>query len=503
MTNNHSNKSSRSDAAVSVRRGIADAIAATVVAERRAVAQRMALVAELVDVYECPAVEIAPGSVRGTRVADGVPLVDEFLVPELAAVLGVGVPTAWHLVRDVTCLVHRHPRTWAALQQGRVDAWQARRVAQACREAELSADQCRIVDDRLADTWGRLPWARIRRRLAGLVLAVDEERAARRRQVRWGRRFLAMRHGDDGMTTLVGRLASADALALQHRLDQIRAAIVDADPGVDASADQLAADALGILARGRWAGDAGPRGRATMVVHLDRADLRRAIDGGPTGTAVVEGTGTDLGPVLLAEVRALLGDNAIHVQPVIDLTEDPAIDGYVPHARIRRRVLWREPVSVFPYSSTRSRRCDLDHTVPWRRLGPPGQTRPSNLGPLARLEHRVKTFGGWRVRQPSPGRYEWTSPLGFRYVVAQGRTTREVHAPDGSRVDDREVWAHGRLATMVKVHGTLSRHCGPNSKDPPTSCMSGENLQGRVRPSSNRSRRSPAPSSEPMISDNA
>ena len=32
------------------------------------------------------------------------------------------------------------------------------------------------------------------------------------------------------------------------------------------------------------------------------------------------------------------------------------------------------------------------------------------LGPLSRSEHRAKTIGHWRSKQPEPGTYLWRSP---------------------------------------------------------------------------------------------
>ncbi len=55
---------------------------------------------------------------------------------------------------------------------------------------------------------------------------------------------------------------------------------------------------------------------------------------------------------------------------------------------------------------------DLDHTAAYAPDGPPGQTSMANLGPLTRSEHRAKTVGGWRAKQPDPGLYVWRSPEG-------------------------------------------------------------------------------------------
>ena len=63
-------------------------------------------------------------------------------------------------------------------------------------------------------------------------------------------------------------------------------------------------------------------------------------------------------------------------------------------------------------SALRTGRMDLDHTAAYEPDGPPGQTSMANLGPLTRSEHRAKTVGGWRAKQPDPGLYVWRSPEG-------------------------------------------------------------------------------------------
>ncbi|MGK2874489.1 MAG: HNH endonuclease signature motif containing protein, partial [Nocardioides sp.] len=56
--------------------------------------------------------------------------------------------------------------------------------------------------------------------------------------------------------------------------------------------------------------------------------------------------------------------------------------------------------------------CDLDHVVPYDPDGPPGQTSTTNLRPLCRTHHRVKTHTGWTPTDTDT--LTWTSPRGFR-----------------------------------------------------------------------------------------
>jgi hypothetical protein len=118
-------------------------------------------------------------------------------------------------------------------------------------------------------------------------------------------------------------------------------------------------------------------------------------------------------------------DCDIRVLPVIDPVETPPADSYEIPRRIREAVFLQTPASVFPWGTGTSRGMDVDHTIPYlppSRGGPPGQTTVDNLGPLSRGEHRLKTHGGWRLRQPAQGLYLWRSPFGATYLVTNAGT---------------------------------------------------------------------------------
>jgi hypothetical protein len=145
---------------------------------------------------------------------------------------------------------------------------------------------------------------------------------------------------------------------------------------------------------------------AIIYVHLSEEALTAG-----RGLARVE----QVGPVLLSRLQALLGDHcSISLKPVIDLpTGHTPVDSYEIPARLREQLQLRNPADVFPYAAAVSRRIDLDHTIPYLspdKGGPPGQTKIGNLGPHTRYHHRVKTHGGWQVRQPEPGTWLWRSP---------------------------------------------------------------------------------------------
>ena len=97
---------------------------------------------------------------------------------------------------------------------------------------------------------------------------------------------------------------------------------------------------------------------------------------------------------------------------------------YRPTAAVARLVRAREPECRMP--GCRSTITDLDHVVPF----PDGPTIPSNLGPLCRRHHRLKTHTRWRQRAhsgsgPDPGPadspdeaigWTWTTPSGISHT---------------------------------------------------------------------------------------
>jgi hypothetical protein len=96
----------------------------------------------------------------------------------------------------------------------------------------------------------------------------------------------------------------------------------------------------------------------------------------------------------------------------------------------------RMPASCFPYA-TGTQRMDLDHTksyVPMDKGGPPGQTGVHGLGPMSRFEHRVKTHGRWRVRQPETGVWIWRSPHRNYYLVTNAGTQYLGAGPFARRI---------------------------------------------------------------------
>ena len=128
------------------------------------------------------------------------------------------------------------------------------------------------------------------------------------------------------------------------------------------------------------------------------------------------------------------------IRPVIWMDADDAVDGHDPPEPMREQVILRDPTCRFPHCQVDSRRCDLDHIVPYDPTGPPGQTRPSNLAPLCRRHHNAKTSGLWRYTRTPEGDYHWT---GRRRPPEPWVN----HPPCGTHVVADPVGSCARLAT--------------------------------------------------------
>ena len=85
------------------------------------------------------------------------------------------------------------------------------------------------------------------------------------------------------------------------------------------------------------------------------------------------------------------------------------------------------PADTFPHSPSTSRSHQVDHTETFLHgaaAAGAGQSRVGNYGPMTIRHHRIKTFGGWQVKQPFPGIYLWRDPFGAYYLVDHSGTRR-------------------------------------------------------------------------------
>ncbi|WP_022911176.1 HNH endonuclease signature motif containing protein [Aestuariimicrobium kwangyangense] len=411
---------------------------------------------------------------RRTRLAsDGTPEVPEFCHLEYAARLGMRPESGFSVIAIALDLHHRFPEVWDLVHRLSMPVWVAKKVAHAT--TELPLDQARRLSATLPAEWRRLsPTAFIEHVKACVLMlqaprevaAGDQELASR------GVAFVQNQH----TTELHARLSKADAAFLDAQLNRLatelgragdtssRAVRLSKSLGLlatPARALQILqgaiADETDVLPSGleteeqRECPSTGFRGHLCGQVTVDPDRLlptmelvvHIAQDALTSGDSAVART-SHFGPQSAATVRQWLGHGRVTVRPVLDTASVLPSSAYEVPGRMRELLDLRNPTSVFPHSTRRSRRLDQDHTVPYSTSGPAGQTRPDNLGPLTRREHRAKTLGGWRVTQTSPGVFEWESPLGYRYMRTPDHTSM-VKDPDA------QSWVERMLVALLRT----------------------------------------------------
>ena len=415
-------------------------------AEDRAAADLLVVAARWADLHPPESIHDAaaftvPGCEHEEPIAgEGAPLVAEFCLAELGAVLGISSTSAKKLVGHALELRHRLPRLWAQVQAGRVPAWRARAVAEATIHTTpaLTREAAGFVDAQVVAVAGRVGPAQLDRLVAEAIRRFDLAAVDPAADPEDGYLHVDPRHAtihdDDvhfaGTMRMEAELDIADALDLDRVLAhgaEMRKALGSSEPLA-----ARRAKALGDLARTQTALD----------LHTHGAAGARDADGLPAAREVVlhahfdasmDGLSTVFGPtgrmeegqrlVLLDQVKDWCADSRtrITVKPVIDLNAHLSTPAYEVPDRIREQVILRDRTCVFPWCTRPARRGDVDHIDEYdheaEAEGRPqsGPTRTSNLAALCRFHHRLKTHSAWRYRMTEPGVFEWTSPHGHRY----------------------------------------------------------------------------------------
>jgi hypothetical protein len=388
---------------------------------------------------------LLPGRERAVRLGgQGTPKVAEFAPALVAGRLQLSAYAAGRLVADGLDLRFRLPALQRRLDDCEVRVGHARHVARATRE--LTVEQAEFVDARVAEfADGRVSWSRFETLVEAAVIESDPEAAADRERRAATEQFARPTHSTDhGMRGFyiradLGVIAQFDA-GVTFLADALEAAGV---PGSDderrVRAVQLMANpakAIAVIhaANDVRAGRETPQGvfrllpdestlvpQVEMFVHLSRD----AIDQGFTGAARVEGQR----PLTAGWVRDHLGPRCrFRVNPVIDLAGQLPVDAYEIPDRHRQAVHLMTPADTFPFANDTSRNKQIDHTEAYVRGGPGGQSRIGNYGPMTTFHHRIKTHGGWDVKQPFPGIYLWRDRSGAFYLVDHTGTRRLASA---------------------------------------------------------------------------
>jgi Domain of unknown function (DUF222) len=340
---------------------------------------------------------------------------------EIGARLSWSTGIADHLVDQALLLTEPLSATRDALLAGRITTRHARVIADELGDIrDDPALAGRIQERVLAAVDGVTPTmlrSKVKRTLARL--APDRVKETIHRTA--AQREVTCRPAPNGMAFLDAYLPAADATAFMAVLDAAAAAARLDNPDDQRTLPQLRADALAemgwtALATGYLTGDpSGPRLASTRQGHPVTVNVTVALT---TLLGLDEQSGelAGYGPIDAETARRLATAGTwrrLITDPQSGAVLDVGRTTYRPPADLADHVIWRDRDCVAPGCSRSAESCQLDHTVPY----PEGATAASNLGLLCRRHHLVKHHTRWRLHQPQPGQFEWTSPTGHRYLT--------------------------------------------------------------------------------------
>ncbi|HEX2253418.1 MAG TPA: DUF222 domain-containing protein [Thermoanaerobaculia bacterium] len=244
---------------------------------------------------------------------------------------------------------------------------------------------------------------------------IEREREERRHASRYLETYTA----EDGMVVIRGRLSPEAGAALVKAVDAAREQLYQesqeqagaGSAGGEATAGQVKADALGLVAESALAAelDPGTRGdRFQVVVHVDQEALQAEAEG---GIGTLEGVGD-----VSAETSRRLSCDAAKVEmrhaadgSVLDVGRRTRT---IPLA-MRRALAARDGGCRFPGCELKL--CDAHHVEHW---ADGGETKLDNLVQLCRHHHRAVHEGGFTVQVLADGEVRFEHPNGLELMPA-------------------------------------------------------------------------------------
>src|SRR5450756_964912 len=343
---------------------------------------------------------------------------------ELALRLRVSRHRGESMVRMACAFDRQLADTGEALRRGLIDEAKARVVVDGLARVAIPVAlevQDRVLPIAPERTPGQLS-ADVQR---ALIECDPVDAAHRHAAAAEERRVCRPRVLPDGMAGIYAVLPAVDAVAVDTVLnDAARTARASGD---GRTVDQLRADTfVALLAAGAHGLAIGAAGGGAGV---ERATVGR----GPSirvtvpisvllGDESVAATLEGYGAIAAEEARRIATDpQSTWRRLLTDPTSGRVLEfgrrSYRPPAELADLVRARDGTCVMPTCGARAQYCDLDHTVPFEQGG---ETAPGNLGALCRHHHLLKTHAGWRLEQPEPGEFTWTTPTGRVWPLAAG-----------------------------------------------------------------------------------
>ncbi len=296
---------------------------------------------------------------------------EEALAAEVAAALRISQGLAASRLRYARAMRERLPKVGEVFQAGEIDY---RTFQTIVFRTDLITDREVLagVDAALAVNvvrWPSMTQSRLAAQVDKIVAKADADAVRRRKQHQDGREVWFGAEAEGGTCEIGGNLFSVDAHALDKRLDALAATVCDHDPR---TADQRRADALGALAGGadrlacrcgRADCAAGARPAASPVVIHVIAE-QAALDGRGLALGSLVGADGLIPPELVAELAS-----SAKLTPLVHPGDAPPEPGYAPSKALAEFVRCRDLTCRWPGCDRPAWDCDLDHTIPYARVG--------------------------------------------------------------------------------------------------------------------------------------
>ncbi|GLZ35238.1 hypothetical protein Lesp02_74250 [Lentzea sp. NBRC 105346] len=326
---------------------------------------------------------------------------DEFAAAEIVAAMKWTSKWAEDQLLVARETVTKLPRTVDALQAGEIDSYKAKILFNYTHR--LTADQAAEVEERALVKAPGQTSTQLRRSLQRIVMAVDPEGCAERREARKAERIAGIEERVDDMVKLFAWLPADRGIAAAHRVDKLARAAKF--PGDTRTLSQRRADVVADMLL------ATPDQTSSVKVNLNVTVSSTTLMGLDDHPGELVG----YGPISAELARELAGDSTwrrLLTDPQSGMLLDVGTSTYRPPEHLRRFLWARDQTCRQPGCMMPAQRCELDHTVPY----PDGPTAACNLCPFCKHHHRLKHKSNWAVTQPIPGRFIFKAPSGKVYV---------------------------------------------------------------------------------------
>lgn len=331
------------------------------------------------------------------------PEVDDSAADELSLAMAVATKTAATRMDFARQLAFRHPDVLLGMCTGTVAVAKAHVIVD--QAVELSDDQCQVLDHRVLPGIGARTRRQVYEKVRREVMRIDTDAVRRREQAAARKRAVQLVPLPDGVAELVCTLPAPDAVAGYNWLDQQARTAKAA--GDERTLDQLRADAFVDLVTSR----------STAVARKPLVQVLVPVSTLAGGARPADLVG--YGPVHAGLARQLAADGTwqrLLTDPATGSVTGTDTRRYRPPAALRTFVEARDRTCRFPTCNQPARRCDVDHTRPYRHSK---RTHPDNLAALCRRHHKLKDRPGtgWSIRRTADGALVWTTPTGHTFEV--------------------------------------------------------------------------------------